>query len=81
MEYMLREISAKRYRCEINEEKLPYILGLETYVKQKRKKVLQDRIEKDIQAIINMGIILNFEKAQNSTGGKKWVFHLNKDYE
>ncbi len=81
MEYMLREISAKRYSPEINEEKLPYILGLDAYVKQKRKKLIQDRISKSIQAIINIGIILSAEKKQNSIGSMKWAFELNRDYE
>ncbi len=81
MEYLLREASAKRYKPEINEEKLPYILGLEKYVEQNRKKRLQDRIEKDIQAIMNIGIIIGAEKLPNSTGGMKWVFHVNEDYD
>jgi len=80
MEYMLREISAKRYYAEMNEDTLPYMLGLEKYVKQNRKKLLQDRIEKDIQAVINMGIILKVEKKPNACGTEKWGFHLNKDY-
>lgn len=81
MEWMLRELSNKRYRSEINEEKLPYLLGLDKYIKQNRKKLLQERIGKDIEAVTNMGIILRHEKIQNSTGGFKWIFHLNKDYE
>lgn len=81
MEWMLREISAGRFKTEINEDKLPYILGLEKYIKQGRKKLLQERIEKDIQAISNMGIILNFEKKQNTIGKLKFIFHLNKGYE
>lgn len=81
MEWMLRELSNKRYRSEINEEKLPYLLGLDKYIKQNRKKLLQERIGKDIEAVTNMGIILRHEKIQNSTGGFKWIFYLNKDYE
>lgn len=81
MDWMLREISAGRYKTEINEERMPYILGLENLIKQKRKKIVAERINKDIQAIINMGIILKAEQVQNSTGGLKWVFRLNKDYE
>ena len=81
MEYMLREMSAGRYKPEINEEKLPYQLGLEKYVKQKRKKLLQERIEKDIQALMNMGIIKGVEKKPNSMGKMKLVFELNKEYE
>jgi len=38
MEWMLRDLSAKRYKTEFNEENLPYMLGLEKYVKQNRKK-------------------------------------------
>jgi hypothetical protein len=81
MDYLLRDISAKRYRSEINEDKLPYMLGLEKYIEQRQKKKLQERIEKDIQANINLGIILSVEKRPNTTGGLKWVFHLNKDYD
>lgn len=81
MEWMLREISNKRYKTELNHDKLPLVLGLEKYVKQNRKKLLQERIEKDINAIVNMGIIQSYEVTGNSTGGLKWVFHLNKDYE
>ncbi|MBA3706710.1 MAG: hypothetical protein H0W84_12660 [Bacteroidetes bacterium] len=81
MEWMLRELSAKRYKSEINEENLPLILGLEKYVKQNRKRLLKERIDKDIQAIINMGIITHVTKESNSSGGSKWVFHLNKEYE
>jgi len=81
MEWMLREMSNKRYKAEINEEKLPYLLGLDKYIKQNRKKLLQERIGKDIEAVTNMGIILRHEKIQNSTGGFKWIFYLNKDYE
>ena len=81
MEYMLRELSAKRYKAEVNEDKLPFILGLDKYVKQNKKKLLQERILKDIEAIVNLGLILQFEKIPNSSGGSKWVFSLNKDYE
>lgn len=80
MEYMLRELSNKRYISQMNEENLPLMLGLEKYVKENRKKLLQERIEKDIQAMVNMGIVLKVEKQPNSTGGIKFVFHLNKDY-
>lgn len=81
MEYMLREISNSRYKAEINEKNLPFLLNLETYVKQGRKKLLQERIDKDIQAIINIGIINKVEKKPNSVGGIKYIFYLNKDYD
>ncbi len=81
MEWMLRELSAKRKKIEINEETLPYMLGLENYLNQGRKKKLNERIDKDVQAMINLGILLEFSKQPNSIGGMKWVFHINPDYE
>jgi len=81
MEWMLRDLSAKRYKTEMNNENLPHMLGLENCLKQGRKKRLQERIEKDVQAMINLGLVTQVEKKPNTTGGLKWVFHLNKDYE
>jgi len=81
MEWMLRDLSAKRVKTEINDENLADMLGLGKFVEQNRKKRLQERIDKDVQAMINMGIVLQAEKKPNSTGGEKWIFHLNKDYE
>jgi hypothetical protein len=80
MQWMLREMSSKRFVTEINDTNLPKILGLEKFVQQNRKKYLKERIEKDVTAIINLGIISSVEKQLNSTGGIKWVFTLNKDY-
>ena len=42
-DYMLREISGKRYKCEINADKLPYILKLENYIKS-HKKLINERV-------------------------------------
>jgi hypothetical protein len=81
MEWCLREISAGRDRVEINEENLIPLLNLEKYAKQKRIKLLNESIEKAIEAIKNMGIIVHAERTNNSNGGKKWKFILNLKYE
>lgn len=81
VEWLMRDLSAKRYKTEINEENLPNILGLEKYVKQNRKKIIKERIEQDVQTMISLGLVLKIEKQPNSTGGLKWVFYLNKDYD
>ncbi|HLB52485.1 MAG TPA: hypothetical protein VJK48_02105, partial [Chlamydiales bacterium] len=44
-DYLLRELSARRFQPEINEEKLFLILKLEKYLKSKRKKLIQQRTE------------------------------------
>ena len=74
MEWMLRDLSAGRTKREFNEENLPYVLGLENYLNQGRKKKLNERIAKDVQAMVNLGILLEASKQPNSTGGMKWVF-------
>ena len=81
MEYCLREISAKRSMAEINEENLIPLLGLEKYVAQKRKKVINESIMRAIDTVKNMGIILETKKTNNTKGGEKWIFTLNTKYE
>lgn len=81
MEWILRDLSANRDESVFNEDTFPHALGLEKYVKSSRKKLLEDRIAKDIRAMFNLGLILKAEKKPNSTGGMKWVFQINKDYD
>jgi hypothetical protein len=81
MEWCLRELSAKRYKSEINEENLSSMLALEKYVKQNRNKLLHECIKKAIETVKAMGIILKSDRVQNSKGGAKWIFTLNSSYE
>jgi hypothetical protein len=80
MEWILRDLSANRDESVFNEDTFPHALGLEKYVKSSRKKLLEERISKDIRAMFNLGLILKAEKKPNATGGMKWVFQINKDY-
>ena len=80
-DYMLREISAKRYNVEINEDRLPYLLRLEYYLKERKKKIIAERIASAINTVKNLGIILEYEKVIGASGQIKYVFELNKDFE
>jgi uncharacterized protein YunC (DUF1805 family) len=80
-DYMLREMSNKRYKCEINFDRLPYILKLDNYIKNYRKKLIQQRVEGAIKAVRNLGIILDVEITDGARGQKKYIFTLNKDFE
>lgn len=80
MEWSMKEMSLKRYKQQINEVNLISMLGLDNLVKQNRKKRLQERIQKDIETIKIMGIILKAEKKLNRLGDMKWVFEFNKEY-
>ena len=80
MEWCMQNASTKRRSQSINEENLIALLGLEKNKKEGRKKRLMERIEKDIEAIKIMGIIIKAERRANTTGGFKWVFYFNMDY-
>lgn len=79
-DYMLRELSARRFQCEINEERLLLILKLENYIKSKRKKIIQQRVEDAIQFIKNLGLIENCDRVIGALGQWKYVFHLRKEF-
>lgn len=80
-DYMLREISSKRYQVEINEEKIPFLLRLDNYVKNRKKKLIQDRICGAIDAVKRLGIINDVEKVIGSKGQNKYIFFLNEHFE
>lgn len=80
-DYMLREISSKHFEVEINEEKLPYILRLDNYIKSHRKKIIAERIFGAIECVKKLGIIQNVEKVVGAEGQMKYIFKLNKNFE
>lgn len=80
-DYMLRELSAKRYECQINADKLPYLLKLDKYVTQGRKKLLRETIEKAIQTCKSLNLILEVVVAKGAEGQDKYTFTLNRDFE
>lgn len=79
-DYLLRELSARRFLPEINEEKLFLILKLEKYLKSKRKKLIQQRTEDAIQFAKSLGLIEDYERIIGALGQWKYVFHLNKTF-
>ena len=80
-DYMLREISAKRFKTEINAERLPYLLKLENYIKTHRKKLIEKRINDAIHANKALGLILDCELIASKEGKKKYLFTLNPQFE
>jgi dimeric dUTPase (all-alpha-NTP-PPase superfamily) len=67
-DYMLREISTKRFSPEINEENLVFILKLEKYVISSKKKLIQQRVASAIQFGKNLGLIESFERVIGAKG-------------
>jgi len=79
-DWALRELSSKHYSFEINAERLPYMLKLDNYVKQGRKKLIKETIEKAIQACKSLNLILEVKEAKGAGGQTKYVFDLNRDF-
>lgn len=80
LDWCARERSSKRSNGEINEDNLVNLLGLQKYAKQGHKRRMRDHINKVIEAMKNMGILLTAIRKANSKGGYKWVFTYNLDY-
>jgi len=80
-DYLLREISAKRYSCVIGEPKLVEQLHLTTYLKDGRKKLIEQRIKSAIEACKKLGIIINVTEGSGKTQQKIFTFILNPEFE
>jgi hypothetical protein len=79
-DYLIRELSSKRYQPEINLDKLYYMLA-EKWMKESRKKKVKDYTDKAIETVIALGLLLSYEMKTSSTGEPKIVFSLNKEWE
>lgn len=79
-DYLLREISANRFRPEINLETLIKKLQLTSYQKNNRKNLVEQRIEEAIKANKNLGLIIDVKEQTGAHGQKKIIFTLNKDF-
>lgn len=79
-DYLIRELSSKRYQPEINLEKLYYLLA-EKWMRESRKKKVKEYTEKALETVKALGLLLSYEIKTASTGEPKIVFTLNKDWE
>lgn len=79
-DYMIRELSNKRLKPEINADRLPYILKLEKYVESHRKKLIKERIEGAIETVKRLGLIQDVEMQVGAQGQAKYVFTLNPEF-
>lgn len=79
-DYLLRELSAKRYEASINECNLIPVLGLSNYAKSGRKKLIQMRIQTAIQTCKNLGLLIGHERIIGAKGQWKYEFVLNENF-
>ncbi len=78
LDYLLREMSYKRWGNEINEAKL--IALLEFTNKKRRKGRLREDIKKCFDAIKNIGILLEVVRLKNKDGSYKYKWKLDSKF-
>jgi len=79
-DYLMRELSSKRYEPEISQDKLYYMLA-EKWMKESRKKKVKEYTDKALDTVKALGLLVSYEIKTASTGEPKVVFKLNKDWE
>lgn len=79
-DYLIRELSSKRYAPEIGLNKLYFLLA-EKWMKENRKKKVIEFTNKAIETAKKLGLLVNFEIKTASNGDSKIVFELNPDWE
>lgn len=79
-DYLLREISSKHEKATVNTDTLPFILGLDNYIKQKRRKLINIRVDEALDAVTKMGLITKVNKITGAKGQNKVEFFLNLDF-
>ncbi len=79
-DWILRELSNGRSYFEINEEKLPYALKLDNYIRAHRKKLIKTRVEQAINVAKKLGILDRVITEVNRKGEPKLCFHLKNPF-
>ena len=80
-DYMLRELSAKRFKCEIDEENLLYTLRLENYLKRRQVSLAKQRLEDAILVSKKLGLVFSANRTIGKKGQVKLEFELNPHFD
>ena len=79
-DYLIRELSSKRYEPEITLDKLYYLLA-EKWMRESRKKKVKEYTEKALETVKALGLLISYEIKTSSKGEPKYIFSLNKDWD
>lgn len=79
-DYLLRELSNKRYTIEIGYDNLTFMLRLENYLAQGKKKYVKERIDTAIKVFSDIKLINNIQYIIGSQSQVKIVFTLNNEF-
>lgn len=79
-DHLLRYLSNKIYTVVIDKKNIPYMLGLDTYLKESRKKLITQRIEESLQAVKNMNLVIEIKDKTGANYQPQYEFILNKNF-
>jgi hypothetical protein len=79
-DYLIRELTYKRYEPEINLDKLYYLLA-EKWMRESRKKKVKEYTDKALETVKALGLLLSYEIKTATSGEPKVVFNINKEWE
>lgn len=79
-EYLMRELSYKRYTPEISLYLLYNHLSGK-WMKEGRKKKVKEYTDKALETVKALGLLLKYEIKSGATGEPKVIFYLNQEWE
>ncbi len=79
-DYLMRELSCKHYEPVINLDRLYWMLN-EKWMRESRKKKVKEYLDKALDTVKALGLLLNYEIKTGATGEPKIIFKLNKKWE
>lgn len=79
-DYLIRELSSKRYTPEISVDRFYYLLN-EKWMRESRKKKVKEYVLKALDTVKNLGLLISYETVTGASGEPKIIFTLNKEWE
>jgi len=80
IDYLLREKSSKRFRCEIDYDNLMLTLGLQRLVDRGEKSRARTKVEEGIKVAETIGLLEQTEYMEGSKKQEKLIFHINPKF-
>ena len=80
VDYLLREKSSKRFRCEIDYDNLMLTIGLQRLVDRGEKSRARQKIEEAVKVAQNIGLLEQIDYIEGSKKQEKIIFHINSKF-
>lgn len=79
-DFLISKLSYKEYTVCVNKDTLPLMLGLDSYIKDRRRTVIKNKIKQAFEVVKALGLVLDIEEVIGKQYQKQYKFTLNKDF-